>query len=218
MCKKALLIHFTKHKNMIVGYARVSTIEQNLDLQINDLKKFECELIFQEKESGAKKARPELDNMLKYVRSGDTIVVWKLDRLGRSTKNLIELIETFKERNIDFKSIIDGFNTSTITGKMMFTIFAALAEYERNLIRERTIAGLAAARARGRFGGRPKGITPENQRKAHTALMLYVKNEMSTEQIKETLKISRSTLYKYIRFANGGTLPSPNLKQINMRS
>src|SRR6476661_2286544 len=143
-------------RTMLVGYARVSTTEQTLDLQKDALEQIGCTKIYSDVVSGAKAERKGLQEALEYVREGDTLVVWRLDRLGRSLKHLIETVTKLKEQNIAFQSLTESINTVTATGQLIFHIFGALAEFERNLIRERTIAGLEAARARGRLGGRPK--------------------------------------------------------------
>jgi DNA invertase Pin-like site-specific DNA recombinase len=185
---------------MKIGYARVSTKDQNLDLQIRDLKNEGCERIFQEKKS-SRIERQELNKMIEQLRSGDTVVVWKLDRLGRTTLELIKLIQSFNEKNIKFKSIQDNFiDTTSPNGKLIFAIFSALAEHEREVISERTKAGLESARARGRLGGRPKGLSNEAKMKASAAVTLYNKG-VSISQILETINIkSKSTLYRYLRF------------------
>jgi DNA invertase Pin-like site-specific DNA recombinase len=142
----------------LIGYARVSTEDQNLELQTDALKVAGCEKIFVEKASGGDRDRPMLAKALNYVRDGDVFCVWKLDRAGRSVLHLIEIIEDLKLRKVDFKSLNDAIDTTTASGRLMFTIMAAFAEFERNIIRERTMAGLAAGRSRGRVGGRPKGL------------------------------------------------------------
>ena len=144
---------------MLIGYARVSTSDQTLDLQKDALDKAGCDRIFTDTASGAKAERVGLDEALSYVRPGDTLVVWRLDRLGRSLKHLIETITGLNDRKIGFKSITEAIDTTTSGGKLIFHIFGALAEFERDIIRERTQAGLTAARARGRLGGRPKSLT-----------------------------------------------------------
>ena len=144
---------------MLIGYARVSTSDQTLELQKDALQKAGCSKIFTDTASGAKSERTGLDEALNYVRAGDTIVVWRLDRLGRSLKHLIETITGLNDRKIGFKSITESIDTTTSGGKLIFHIFGALAEFERDIIRERTQAGLNAARARGRKGGRPKSLT-----------------------------------------------------------
>lgn len=174
-----------------IGYARVSTFDQNLDSQLDELKKAGCTKIFQEKASSVKK-RPEFEKCLDYLREGDTLVVWKLDRLGRTTKKLLELIDDLKDRGINLQIITLGVDTSTAAGRLFFTMMAGLAEMERELIRERTNAGLQAARARGRRGGRK----PIDEQIMARALMMY-EAKMTVEDITKTLKISRSTFYKY---------------------
>lgn len=176
-----------------IGYARVSTLDQNLDSQLDELKKVGCTKIFQEKASSVKK-RPEFDKCLDYLREGDTLVVWKLDRLGRTTKKLLELIDDLKDRGINLQIITLGVDTSTAAGRLFFTMMAGLAEMEHELIRERTNAGLQAARARGRLGGRKKIDTDILNR----AYMMY-EAKMTVDDITKTLSISRSTFYKYLK-------------------
>lgn len=158
---------------MKIGYARVSTEEQNLEMQISALEDAGCEMIFQEHISGMETARPELEKMNAILRKGDEVVIWKLDRLGRSTKHLIELVESFKERQIGFVCLAGHMDASTPQGQLIFTIFAGLAEFERMQTRERTMAGLANARKNGRIGGRPKGLTASTQAKANKAVRMY---------------------------------------------
>ena len=146
---------------MKIGYARVSTFDQNLNLQLDALRNSGCEQIFEEKISAVAKERPQLTILFSKLRKGDSVVVWKLDRLGRSLKDLIDLITKMKNLGVTFVSIQDGIDTSTATGRFTFNIFASLAEFEREIISERTKAGLAAARARGRKGGRPPGFSKE---------------------------------------------------------
>ena len=162
---------------MLFGYARVSTEDQNLELQIDALLKAGCERIFKEKVSGKNTDRLELQKLLGQVRAGDTIMVWKLDRLGRSLKDLINLVTTFEENQISFVSLNDNINTSSPTGRLIFNLFASFAEFERAIIKERTNAGLAAARARGRKGGRPAGLSKTAISKAILAKDLYDKKE-----------------------------------------
>ncbi|PTL38092.1 recombinase family protein [Alkalicoccus saliphilus] len=180
---------------MIIGYARVSTIDQSLDLQLDALKEFGCEEIFQEKLSGAKDDRPELAQAIKMSRAGDKFVVYKLDRLARSTKRLIEIAELLREKDVEFVSIQDNIDTGTAAGKAMFGMLSVLAEFERDIIRERTMAGLKAARARGRKGGRPK----VNQQKLNQALALYHSQRMSVREIEEATGVSAATLYRQIK-------------------
>jgi DNA invertase Pin-like site-specific DNA recombinase len=144
---------------MLIGYARVSTDEQNLDLQLSALKQAGCEQIYTDKVSGTKATRPGLEDAFSHLRSGDTFVVWRLDRLGRSLRHLIDTVTDLQERSIGFKSLTESIDTTTSGGKLVFHIFGALAEFEREIIRERTSAGLSAARARVKNGGRPKALT-----------------------------------------------------------
>ncbi len=180
---------------MLVGYARVSTLDQSLNLQFDALKEVGCEKVFTEKVSGAKADRPELNKALEFIRSGDTLVVWKLDRLGRSIRQLIDTVNILNERGIGLRSLKESIDTTTSSGKLIFHIFCALAEFERDVIRERTHAGLAAARARGRKGGRKKAITPD---KFKMAFDLYQKKELSVDKICENLGINRRTFYNYL--------------------
>jgi DNA invertase Pin-like site-specific DNA recombinase len=180
---------------MLIGYARVSTSDQTLDLQKDALQKAGCDRIFTDTASGAKSERTGLDEALSHLRVGDTLVVWRLDRLGRSLKHLIETITALDNRKIGFKSITEAIDTATSGGKLIFHIFGALAEFERDIIKERTHAGLTAARARGRKGGRPKALTPK---KAQMAKALYMDKINTIEEICRTLNISRATLYRYI--------------------
>ncbi len=182
---------------MLIGYARVSTQDQTLDLQTDALKQAGCEKIFTDKTSSAKTEREGLQDALDHLRAGDTLVVWRLDRLGRTLKQLIELINELHTKGIGFKSIREYIDTTTSTGKLTFHIFASLAEFERDIIRERTNAGLQAARARGRQGGRPKALTP---RQVALAQSLYDSREHSIQDICDTLHISRGTLYRNIQY------------------
>lgn len=187
---------------MKIGYARVSTKDQNLDLQKDALKKAGCEKIYSEQISGTKTERGKLDEMIAQVRSGDIIVVWKLDRLGRSLRDLVNLISKFQDMGVGFKSLQDNIDTTTPTGKLTFHLFAALAEFERDIISDRTKAGLASARARGRLGGRPKGLSKKAQDKARLAESLYKEKNYSIKEICEYLNISKPTLYRYLRSRN----------------
>jgi len=181
---------------MLIGYARVSTHDQTLALQQDALTKAGCNKIFTDTASGVKTDRNGLDKALSYVRAGDTLVVWRLDRLGRSLPHLITMITSLEERGIGFKSLTENIDTTSSGGKLIFHIFGALAEFERNLIRERTTAGLSAARARGRKGGRPKGLTG---RRLSIAQDLYNNPQNKIPEILQTLKISKATLYRYIK-------------------
>lgn len=186
-------------QSMKFGYARVSTRDQNLNMQIDDLLKDGCEKIFQEAASGANVIRPELDKLLEQTRRGDVIVIWKLDRLGRSLKHLVALISALLDKGIGLKSLNDPIDTTSSQGRLIFNIFASLAEFERDVIIERTQAGLKAARARGRRGGRPKGLTDAAKRKAVAAKALYNDGVLSVNEIASNLGISKGTLYSYLR-------------------
>ena len=181
---------------MLIGYARVSTHDQTLNLQRDALEKAGCNRTFTDTASGAKAARKGLEQALNYVRKGDTLVVWRLDRLGRSLPHLISTMTDLEERGIGFKSLTENIDTTTSGGKLIFHIFGALAEFERNLIRERTQAGLTAARARGKRGGRPNNLTA---RQRTIAQSLYDDPKNSIAEICRTLKISKATLYRYIK-------------------
>jgi DNA invertase Pin-like site-specific DNA recombinase len=182
---------------MLIGYARVSTHDQTLALQQDALQKAECTKIFTDTASGAKTERIGLDEALSFLRKGDTLVVWRLDRLGRSLPHLITTMTDLEERGIGFKSLTEHIDTTTTSGgKLIFHIFGALAEFERNLIRERTQAGLVAARARGNKGGRPNSLTP---RQRSIAQALYTGKQHSISEICRTLKISRATLYRALK-------------------
>ncbi len=184
---------------MKVGYARVSTKDQTLDLQLDALKKAGCSKIYSETVTGAKADRPILAKAMDALRSGDVLVIWKLDRLGRSLRNLIDIVSELLQRKIGLQSLGDPIDTTTSHGKLTFNIFASLAEFERDLIRERTNAGLTAARARGRMGGRPKGLPPGAEQTACAAETLYREGTLSSQQIADRLHISKSTLYAYLR-------------------
>lgn len=184
---------------MVFGYARVSTDDQNLDLQLDALKAAGCEKIFSEKKSGAKTDRAELNKLLEQLRSQDTLIVWKLDRLGRSLQHLVETVNRFNQQGVIFRSVQESIDTSSATGKLIFHLFASLAEFERGLIRERTNAGLASARARGRLGGRKKGLSKEADLKANYAKMLYQDgNSLAVIMTQLGIK-SKETLYRWLR-------------------
>jgi len=184
---------------MKIGYARVSTKDQNLNLQLDALQQAGCEKIFKEKMSGASADRPELLKLLEHVREGDVIVIWKLDRLGRSLKHLVEIVNDLMSKQVGLLSLNDPIDTTTPQGRLTFNIFASLAEFEREVIRERTKAGLAAARSRGRQGGRPKGLSEKARQKAMIAETLYKEQQLTVQQIAEQLHISKTTLYTYLR-------------------
>lgn len=185
---------------MKFGYARISTHEQNADMQIDQLQQAGCDEIFCDTASGTKTIRPALEQLLGKIRSGDVIVIWKLDRLGRSLRHLIELVNQLMEKNVGLKSLQDPVDTTSAQGRLIFNLFASLAEFERDLIVERTQAGLAAARARGRTGGRPQGLTDAAQRKAIAAEALYTRGDLSVNAIAENLGISKVTLYRYLKY------------------
>jgi DNA invertase Pin-like site-specific DNA recombinase len=181
---------------MLIGYARVSTLDQNFDLQIDALKQAGCreEHIFTDKVGGAKARRPGLDLALSHLREGDALVVYKLDRLGRSLPHLVETIDRLQQRGIDFKSITEQIDTTTSGGKLQFHVFAAIAEFMRDTIRERTQAGRQAARARGRSGGRPKALT---EKQVEMLRQLAADPNHSVAEICKTLEIGRTTFYRY---------------------
>lgn len=180
---------------MHIGYSRVSTPDQNDDLQIDALEKAGCEKIYTEVARGARTDRPELEKLLSFVRAGDTVVVWKLDRLGRSIGHLIQTIEDLERKDVNFISLMENINTTTPVGKLTFHIFAALAEFEKDIIQERTKAGLEAARARGRKGGRPKLLSAK---KVKMMQELYDSKKIPIADICRQFKISYSTFYRYI--------------------
>ena len=187
---------------MKIGYARVSTKEQSLSMQVDALKKTGCDQIHEEIASGAKTARPVLDEIVRNLREGDTLVIWKLDRLGRNLAHLIHLTTKLIEKKVGLISLNDPIDTTTAQGRLVFGIFASLAEFERELIRERTQAGLKSARARGRKGGRPKGMSKSAMEKATIAEALYKNGTIPVKKIAEQLDISKTTLYLYLRSRN----------------
>jgi DNA invertase Pin-like site-specific DNA recombinase len=186
---------------MLIGYARVSTQDQTLDLQTDALKHAGCEKLFTDTQSGANAERPGLQEAMNHLRAGDTLVVWRLDRLGRTLKHLIATIADLSDKGIGFKSLQENMDTTTSGGKLIFHIFGALAEFEREVIKERTNAGLQAARARGRLGGRPK-IQTKDPKKIALARKLYEDGNTPVQEICDTLRIGRSTLYRYMSDLN----------------
>ena len=180
---------------MNIGYARVSTDDQKLDLQMDALQSAGCNEIYKDVASGAKTQRMGLEKAVEYLRSGDTLVVWKLDRLGRSLKHLIDVVNSLNKRGVFFKSIRENIDTSSSGGKLTFHLFGALAEFERDIIRERTMAGLAAARARGRVGGRPSVM---NDQKIKLAKQLMANPSNNATEVAKTLGVSRATLYRHL--------------------
>lgn len=198
---------------MKIGYARVSTKDQNLELQIDALKKHGCELIFEEKVGATSKERPQLEKLKSQLREGDVVVVWKLDRLGRSIRDLLHLISEFEKKSVGFTSLQDHMDTTTSQGRLVFNIFASLAEFEKELIKERTMAGIEAAKARGRIGGRRHGLSASARKKASEARTLYLDNDpkskLSITEICKELEISRATFYSYLDFLNVDRVKRP---------
>jgi len=183
---------------MLIGYARVSTNEQNLDLQRDALVKagVTSRNIYTDKVTGVKSERPGLKQALSHLRDGDTFIVWRLDRLGRSLRHLIDTVTLLKNQGVSFKSLTENIDTSTATGNLVFQIFGALAEFERNLIKERTVAGLIAARSRGRKGGRPR--RNPSSRSVNYAKHLYRDQKLPIAEILKMLNVSKSTLYRWL--------------------
>jgi len=180
---------------MRIGYARVSTQEQDTQLQTDALKKAGCEIIYEEKASGSKLDRLELESCLKSLRKGDELVVWKLDRLGRSLSQLINIIEEIREKGVEFSVITENIDTSTPSGKMMFHIFATIAEYERSMIRERVNAGLEVARKRGRYGGRPTALSERDKKMA----VVMLKGGATKGEIAKHFNVCRQTIYRFFK-------------------
>src|SRR5499433_1302188 len=194
-------------KPMLIGYARVSTVDQNLALQRDALTEAGCAKIFTEQMSGAVTDRPALHDALEFARSGDTLIVWKLDRLARSMKQLIETVETLRLRGIGFRSLTEALDTTTAQGRLVFHMFGALAEFERSLIRERTQAGLAAARRAGRTGGRPPKLTDDD---IEAAKAMLANPDIGVTQIAHRLGVSPATLYRYMPARTANT---PSISQ-----
>jgi DNA invertase Pin-like site-specific DNA recombinase len=199
---------------MKIGYARVSTLEQNLDLQLQALKKAGCKKFFREKVSGARRERPEFLKMLDQLRDGDTIVVWKLDRLARSTRHLLETMETIREVGARFQSLSEPWaNTTTHAGKMIMTVFAGIAEFERDLICERTTAGRLAAKRRGVRFGRPRSLNPEQEKLVERLL----DEGKAVSEIAETFKVHVATIYRLsgLHAANSWSAIEPSKRETN---
>ncbi|MFW5471630.1 recombinase family protein [Knoellia sp. CPCC 206435] len=194
----------TPSAGYLVGYARVSTLEQDAALQRDALAAAGCHRVFTDKASGKLEHRPALDTMLDQLRPSDTVVVWRLDRLGRSLRHLIDTVQALEARGVAFRSLTESIDTSTPGGKLIFHVFAALAEFERDLIRERTMAGLAAARARGRRGGRPTVWTPE---KLDAARTMYESREHDVSTIARVVGVSRASVYRALAVTNASKLP-----------
>ena len=185
-------------KNYIFGYARVSTVEQNLDRQLDALQKYGVDIVYNEKMTGTKRERPELEKLLDRMTIGDTVVIESLSRLGRSTKDLIELVELFKSRDVALISLKESIDTTTPTGKLLFTLMSAIAQFERDCIADRTREGLKAARSRGRVGGRPR----TNIEQVKKAVKLYKTGQHSLKEIEELTGIKKDTLYRNLEVKN----------------
>jgi DNA invertase Pin-like site-specific DNA recombinase len=179
----------------LLGYARVSTADQQPQLQVDALERAGCYRVFTETASGIRTDRPVLEQLLDQLRPGDTLVVWKLDRLGRSLRHLVDTVTNLADRGIGFRSLQEQVDTTTPGGKLVFHVFAALAEFERDLIRERTSAGLAAARTRGRHGGRPSVLTGH---KLQVAQEMYASGQYTVAAIATTLGVSRTSIYRHV--------------------
>jgi DNA invertase Pin-like site-specific DNA recombinase len=180
---------------MLIGYARVSTRDQKPHLQLDALQEAGCERVFEETASGAKRDRPELKAVLDFMRAGDNLVVWKLDRLARSTRQLLETVEALELRGIGLKILTQNIDTTNAGGRLIFTVFSAIAEFEREIIRERTRAGLDAARSRGRTGGRPRALSDKDLKEAR---VLLTDPEITVENVARRLGVGPSTLYRYL--------------------
>ena len=200
---------------MKIGYARVSTTDQKMDLQIDGLNQAGCEKIFHEEISTRKAKRIELERALEMLRKGDVLIVWKLDRIARSLKELIQILEHVQKKGADFKSLNDPIDTTSASGRLLFNVLGAFAEFERDIIRERTMAGLSAAKQRGRVGGRPKGLSDKAKLKANAAATLYKEGEFSIQEIIEQLQISKTTLYNYLRYKGIEPNPLKKAKALN---
>ena len=191
---------------MLIGYARGSmataTKDQNIELQLDALAKAGCESIFRESASGAKSDRPEFEKMLAQLGKGDIVCVYKLDRLGLPIRNLLKLVADFQDRQIGFRSLTDSIDTTSPHGGQVLNVFSSLAGLERDLMKERTGAGLEAARARGKKGGRKSGLSPEAQKKSMLAEMYYKEGKLGVDEIAKTVGVSKMTLYKYLRLRN----------------
>lgn len=185
---------------MLIGYARVSKFEQNIHLQTNALKSLGIEIIYIDKVSGVKSEKPQLNELLKYLRKDDTLVVWRLDRIGRTTVGLIQFVTELNKRGVHFRSITENIDTSSTSGRVIFQIFCVLAEHERNVLIERTNTGLESAKSRGKKGGRPKGLTEKYKKIAPVVKASYDSKELPVEKIMKDFKIgSKTTFYKIIK-------------------
>lgn len=200
---------------MKIGYARISTRDQSLQLQVDALKAAGCEKIYQEVASGAKTARPILDDLMKNIREGDTLIIWKLDRLGRNLVHLRQIVEELKNMGASFISLNENLDTTNAQGMLFFNFFGMIAEFERGMTVERVNAGLKAARARGRLGGRKKGLSENAQRAARMAEVLYKSGEITVKMIAKQLKIAPKTVYVYLRHQGVEIGASPIKKVVN---
>ncbi len=220
MCRRSVALTVSATLGSVahlLGYARVSTSEQNPDLQVDELTAAGCWKVWTDHASGALDRRPQLDDVLAQLRPGDTLVVWRLDRLGRSLRHLIDVVTGMDERGVGFRSLRENIDTTTAGGRLVFHLFGALAQFEREIIRDRTVAGLTAARARGRVGGRPSKLSAEQRRQARK---MYDERELPVEQIGRVLGVSRTSIYIYRALADGGdastigTLEPPPAPQV----
>lgn len=195
---------YSQRVGHLLGYARVSTTDQDASLQVDALRAAGCYRVFVDTVSGALEHRPEFDKIIDQLRPGDTLVVWRLDRLGRSIRHLIDQLHALDERGVGFRSLQETIDTTSSGGRLVFHVFAALAEFERDLIRERTNAGLAAARARGRTGGRPSSLSPAQVKAARR---MYEQQEMTVAQIGDVLGVSRTTIYRALNRQGAPAVP-----------
>lgn len=200
---------------MKIGYARISTRDQSLQLQVDALKSAGCEKIYQEVASGAKTARPILDDLMKNIREDDTLIIWKLDRLGRNLVHLRQIVEELKNMGASFISLNESLDTTNAQGMLFFNFFGMIAEFERGMTVERVNAGLKAARARGRLGGRKKGLSENAQRAARMAEVLYKSGEITVKMIAKQLNIAPKTVYVYLRHQGVEIGASPIKKVVN---
>jgi DNA invertase Pin-like site-specific DNA recombinase len=195
----------------LLGYARVSTTEQNPDLQVDELTAAGCWRVWTDHASGALDRRPQLHEVLEQLRPGDTLVVWRLDRLGRSLRHLIDVVTDLDERGAGFRSLRENIDTTTAGGRLVFHLFGALAQFEREIIRDRTVAGLTAARARGRVGGRPSKLSVEQRRQARK---MYDERELTVEQIGRVLGVSRTSIYRALADRPAASTDGPSAPQV----
>jgi DNA invertase Pin-like site-specific DNA recombinase len=205
----------TTHTGNRIGYARVSTEDQHLALQLDALNDVGCIRVFCDQASGSLRDRPQLTAMMDYLRPGDTLVTWRLDRLGRSLRHLIDIVNDLADRNVGLISLQESIDTTTATGRMLFHMMGALSQFERELVVERTRAGLSAARARGRVGGRPRALTPE---KLKAARSMYLSGDSTVAAIARTVGVSRATLYRHLSIASGAPVGGPSSRPAGQRA